>query len=725
MPFPLLRASGLQTIYLTASFTPLLDEKVEEVDILVLVQETTDRVQAENAQKQMRTEAEERAAESDAILSSIADGLLIYTPEKEIIRANPAGERLLQAILGRTRGNLAELWEFARTTTPEGAEIPYTDLPASRALQGQQVLGQLVAIHPPRGETIWISVSAGPILTPDGRLLGGVSTYTDITPLQTLREERERLLASLEERVAELDATITSIPDGVFIYSLTGEVVRVNPSTEDLLYLSEAERCDPLELRWENMHAQTAEGAPLPLHRVPTRRALEGEEVHGVDVIIERPGVGRRWFSVSAAPIRTRDGRVLGAVSTFTDVTERRAIEAALRESEEKFRTLAENAAAVIGIVQGTRFVYANPYMSRLSGYSEEEVLTTDISEMVTPAYRAMVMERARQRLAGDTSLPARYEFVMLTKDGRERWIDFTPTRTVYHGRPALIGIGFDVTERKQAEEAVRASEEKFRSLFEHMSEAVAIDEIIENAEGQPTDWVVKDVNPAYEAIYQIRREDAVEQRATALYAFALDQRSTFEHYGQMIERGTPLLVEVDDPRTQRHLLISAFSLGEAHRFATTTTDITARKHAEEERERLLAELDATLEAIADALIIADPSCHIVRVNAVAERLFGITAAMQELPLDEVLSLLCMESIEGVVIPVEESPIIKALHDEMVSGQLVVIHLKDHKILGLRQCRADPYSGWTATGRRVDGCRHHGVSPDAGTARCLRAHHLP
>ena len=282
------------------------------------------------------------------------------------------------------------------------------------------------------------------------------------------------MLTTIQERAAELDATITSIPDGVILYSLTGEVVRSNPAAKSMLCFNEKERCESIELRWDDLAPETPAGEPIPLHQIPARRALNGEEVHGIDVTFMRPRFGRRRFSISAAPIRMEDGSILGAVSTFTDVTEQRATEESLRESEALFRSLAENANAVIGIVQGTHFVYANPYMSQLSGYTPEELLTTDLMEMVHPSYRELVIKRALLRQAGE-KLPSRYEFLMLTKAGEARWIDFTPTRTEYRGRPALVGVGIDITERKQVEVALRESETLFRTLAENANAIIVI----------------------------------------------------------------------------------------------------------------------------------------------------------------------------------------------------------------------------------------------------------
>lgn len=126
----------------------------------------------------------------------------------------------------------------------------------------------------------------------------------------------------------------------------------------------------------------------------------------------------------------------------------------ALAESEEKFRLLAENARAVVGIVQGERFLYVNPYFEETSGYTNEELLGMPITQIVHPDSRAEVLERAKRRQAGE-KVEHHYEFAILTKSGEKRLLDFSATRINYQGRPAIVGIAIDITERKQVEEAL------------------------------------------------------------------------------------------------------------------------------------------------------------------------------------------------------------------------------------------------------------------------------
>jgi PAS domain S-box-containing protein len=173
-----------------------------------------------------------------------------------------------------------------------------------------------------------------------------------------------------------------------------------------------------------------------------------------------------RWIWAAGRHSEGTPGSSPRLAGIVQDITERKRAEEALRESEEKFRVVSENARAVFGIIQGDRFVYANPYLAEISGYGIDEILSMDFSKMIHPAFRDEVMDRARKRLAGE-SPPTHYEFVMLTKSGESRWLDFSPEKIELNGKPAIIGTAFDITERKRSEQTLRASETRFKLLSE------------------------------------------------------------------------------------------------------------------------------------------------------------------------------------------------------------------------------------------------------------------
>jgi diguanylate cyclase (GGDEF)-like protein/PAS domain S-box-containing protein len=133
----------------------------------------------------------------------------------------------------------------------------------------------------------------------------------------------------------------------------------------------------------------------------------------------------------------------------------RRAAEA-LRESETRFRTLAETAPCAIFIYQDEGFRYANPAAATITGYNREELRGLSFWGLVHPDFREAVKERGLSR-AGAEAIPARYEFKIERRDGEERWLDSSASSVEFGGRPAVLGIAFDVTERKRAEEQIKS----------------------------------------------------------------------------------------------------------------------------------------------------------------------------------------------------------------------------------------------------------------------------
>jgi PAS domain S-box-containing protein len=156
---------------------------------------------------------------------------------------------------------------------------------------------------------------------------------------------------------------------------------------------------------------------------------------------------------------------ILSVVSQKRDREARERAEEAQRQSEARFKALAETSTALIFIYQGERFTYVNSASKQITCYTEDELLSIKFWDLVHPDHREMVHQRglARQR---NENVPARYEFKIITKDGKERWLDFAASAILYEGIPAGLGIAFDVTDRKLIEEKLQASELRYRLLF-------------------------------------------------------------------------------------------------------------------------------------------------------------------------------------------------------------------------------------------------------------------
>jgi two-component system cell cycle sensor histidine kinase/response regulator CckA len=135
------------------------------------------------------------------------------------------------------------------------------------------------------------------------------------------------------------------------------------------------------------------------------------------------------------------------------ELAERRRVEEALRESESRFRALADMVPFGILILQEERIVYVNRSAEELYGYSAAELLGASPWQFVHPTHVDLVRDRYRQRLEGDTGTPARYEIKVVTKHGAERWSDCSVAVSTYGGKPATVIAYSDVTERRRGQE--------------------------------------------------------------------------------------------------------------------------------------------------------------------------------------------------------------------------------------------------------------------------------
>lgn len=145
-----------------------------------------------------------------------------------------------------------------------------------------------------------------------------------------------------------------------------------------------------------------------------------------------------------------------------------------IRESEERFRALAEHAPVAISIIRDGRYAYVNPAWETLTGYDREEAARIDPLTTVQPAMRETVRRRSVSRLKGEDA-PSRYEIALLTKDGREKWIDFVAALIDYDGGPAILNFNIDITEKRRVEAELRFNEERLRYILKHDPNAIAV----------------------------------------------------------------------------------------------------------------------------------------------------------------------------------------------------------------------------------------------------------
>jgi PAS domain S-box-containing protein len=182
------------------------------------------------------------------------------------------------------------------------------------------------------------------------------------------------------------------------------------------------------------------------------QKQLKSEEPYSLECRVQRKdGTYLRWQDHGSV-VRDESGKPVKWIGAIMDITERKKAEEALRESEEKYRLLVENAAQAIIIEQDGMLKFVNRLASQISGYSKQELLSMSFIKFIYQDDRAMVGERHRKRLQGDLSVP-KYAFRWICKDGSFRWVEVNVVLMTWEGKPATLNFLDDITERKKAEE--------------------------------------------------------------------------------------------------------------------------------------------------------------------------------------------------------------------------------------------------------------------------------
>lgn len=295
--------------------------------------------------------------------------------------------------------------------------------------------------------------------------------------------------------------------------------------------------------------------------------------------------------------------------------------EQALRESEEKFRTLAETTDCAIFVWRQV-FLYVNPAMSAISGYDADELLgLEDWFSIVHPADRATVRARAEARLDGKPA-PSHYEFRVINRHGEDRWIDLSVGMIRYNGEPAILGTAFDITDRRRAEQALRESEENLRTLAGSANDGMLVHVLgrIVFANPRLAAMVGRDVSGLVNrSLDEFVRSDEMPK---------ISQRYQSRLKGEQVPAQYETVLNHKDGSAVPVEITAAITVWQGQSaIIVIVRDIASRKQAEAELFREKERLQVTLESIGDGVITTDMQGRIDYLNPVAEELTGWTNA--------------------------------------------------------------------------------------------------
>jgi two-component system cell cycle sensor histidine kinase/response regulator CckA len=370
------------------------------------------------------------------------------------------------------------------------------------------------------GRRISVEVSSSLILS-NGEAVGTQAVCRDVSERKAaefqLRENEELFRTAFEDAAT-----------GMLLCTPTGVIRRANAKAAELLGYSIEELCELDTVRLT--HPDDLASSRDVLNRIHTgeltsftieKRYLRKD---GTPVLME----------VAAAPVRDSAGAVASFVIQLQDVTARREVEAALRESEARFRTLFESSPNGMDMVDGDgRIVLTNAALAEMLGYDKSELAGLTFPDVTHPDDRAEDLRLNKEMLAGKRAYFER-EKRYIRKDGSEVWAHLTVFALPDpNGRPQLtIGIVEDITERKQSEVALARSEARARAMLD-----TAMDAIV-TIDGS---GVILEFNPAAEEMFGRPYAEVIGQPMNEMLIPREHQEAQYERYlrtGEVAELG-------------------------------------------------------------------------------------------------------------------------------------------------------------------------------------------
>jgi len=441
--------------------------------------------------------------------------------------------------------------------------------------------------------------------------------------------ERKQSEESLRESEEKFRSVLENSRDVIYRLNLqTGRYEYISPSAERVMGFSAA------ELMAEDVNTALTMLHPDDLPAVLAAHARL-EETGEADVEYrQRTKKGDyRWLSNHLSLTKDSTGRPLYRSGNLSDITERRQAEEAMRESEERQRLLAET--MMQGVVHqdaSGEIIAMNPAAERILGKSREQFLgSSSVQEehgTIRENGQLFPGTEHPSMVALRTGLPVRNVImgVFNPKVNDYRWIsiDAVPVFRSDKTRPSEVYTVFeDITENKLAEEKLRQSEDRYRALFDAMTEGFAIHEIITNEQDVPVDWRFLDINPAFERLTGLKREDVIGR--THNEVLPGDDPKWLLMYGAVALTGEPVQFENYSPALKRHYEVLAYRPA-PRQFAVIFMDITERKQAEQR----LFETNQRLQALMQAAPVGvsfsdDPTCQSITGNPAVLEQFEVS----------------------------------------------------------------------------------------------------
>ncbi|HLZ19581.1 MAG TPA: PAS domain S-box protein, partial [Smithellaceae bacterium] len=501
---------------------------------------------------------------TQALLDSLPGIFYLYTyPELRLVRWNKNHETLLGFGPGEIDNRSIMEWH-----------VPQAREAVRLAIETAMEKGQ--------------NVIESPLLAKDGHLVPFLMTGVKFESLGNSYlmgvgidiTERKKMERSLVESETRLRTLLQTIPDLIWLKDADGVYLSCNRMFERFFGAGEADIVGKTD--YDFVGKTLAD-----FFRAHDRKAIEaGKPCSNEEWLTFREGGYHGLFDTIKTPMYDDEGKLIGVLGISHDITKSRLSEKLLSESEERYRLITDNITDIILTTDiSGAYTFISPSHKRVLARGEE-VLGRSIFEHIHPEDlpgTIAIFDKAMH--SGDI---ARAEYRYSHPSRGYIWLESEGMLVNIQGTLSAIIVSRDITSRKQAEESLRESEERFRQLFESMVSGFALHEVICDEQGAPKDYRFLKVNPAFEELTGLKGEAVIGRTVREIMPDI--ESSWIDTFGRVALTGTPVHFENFSRTLNKSFEVSAYS-PRPGQFAAVFLDITERKRTEEERQRLQVQL--------------------------------------------------------------------------------------------------------------------------------------